>query len=123
MITSETLGIIAGIIIIIVLLAFVIFSCIVSSRHSEEETKEELNTHLQLTKLIRETEEQEKIILEQEKEIKRLSDKGQDKLIKELLLKQDRAVNLISLYRMKNDTSIETHKVLDKVLECLIDKE
>lgn len=123
MITSETLGIIAGIIIIIVLLAFVIFSCVVSSKYSEEETKEELNTHLQLTKLIRENEEQEKIILEQETEIKRLNDKGQDKLIKELLLKKDRAVNLISLYRMDNNTSIETHKVLDKVLECLIDKE
>lgn len=123
MITSEILGIIAGIIIIIVLLAFAIFSCVVSSRYSKEETQKELNIHLELKKLIEENEEQAKIILEQEKEIKRLSDKGQDKLIKELLLKKDRAVNLISLYRMDNDTSIETHKALDKVLECLIDKE
>jgi hypothetical protein len=116
-------GYIVGIILIIILALFSYCACVISSRHSEEETEEELNTHLQLTKLIRENEEQEKIILEQEKEIKRLNDKGQDKLIEELLSKRDRAINLISLYRMDNDTSIETHKALDKILECLIDKE
>lgn len=111
------------IIIILLLSLFAWFFCELSSASDDEILEEEINIHLEFTKLIRENEEQAKIILEQEKEIKRLSDKGQDKLIKELLLKQDRAVNLINLYIIANNTSIETHKALNKVLECLIDKE
>lgn len=114
---------IISIIIIVGLGLFAWFSCELSSASDDDIEDEELNVHLEFTKLIRENEEQAKIILEQEKEIKRLSDKGQDKLIKELLLKKDRAANLINLYMMDEKTSVETHKALDKVLECLIDKQ